>query len=356
MNFDLTALLTDVDQFGQNFVQQSYQSLSSALTAGGTLNVAGLLLTLYVIFWGIGIWAGTATGRPSDHAYRLLRAFLIYAMATSWGDFQVYVYDLMNDAPSAIGNSLLSTVSANSTGTSANLNDVDGVKNALQNLWVSTGNSINAYISNAGVLNFGGYVIAAVLLVVMALLVGFAVFLIILSKVFMWLLLALAPIFVLLLLFGYMTRWFTGWVSQIVQYFVLQILVYAFVAFYLSIAQSFFDNINGTNGSASTTISEILPVVLIGVIGFLLLSQLPNLAAGIAGGAPLRTPAFGGAMSSMAGRAAGAVGRRYRDATGTLSRAERRDGRAMARRRVAGNSYQNSAAYRALEQKIGGSQ
>lgn len=355
MNFDLTALLTSVDQFGENFVQQSYQSLAQALTAGGTVNVAGLLLTLYVIFWGIGIWAGTATGRPSDHAYRLLRAFMIYAMATSWGDFQIYVYDVMNDAPSAIGNSLLSTVSANATGSSANLNDVDGVKNALQNLWTSTGNSVVAYINNSGVLNFGGYIIAGILLVVMALLIGFAIFLIILSKVFLWLLLALAPIFILLLLFGYLTRWFTGWVSQLIQYFVLQILVYAFVAFYLSIAQTFFDAINGTNGTASTGLKEVLPVVLIGVIGFLLLSQLPNLAAGIAGGAPLRTPAFGGAISSQAGRAWGAIGRRYRDATGTLSRTERQAGRLQARRGMASQMYQNSAAYRALEQKIGGS-
>lgn len=355
MNFDITDLLGRVDQFGQNFVEQSYQSLAAALTAGGTVNVAGLILTLYVIFWGIGLWAGTATGRPSDHAFRLFRAFVIYALAVGWGDFQVYVYTLMNDGPSAIGTSLLTTVSANATGTSANLNTANGVENALQNVWESTGSSVQAFITNLGVLNFGGYIIAMVLLMVIALLIGFAVFLIILSKIFIWLLLALAPIFILLLLFGYTTTFFTGWVSQLVQYFVLQVLIYAFVAFYLSITQTYFDAVNATNGSVSTTLTEVLPLILVGVIGFLLLSQLPGLAAGIAGGVPLRAPQFGSRLANMA-RGAYRIGERnYRDATGTLSRSERLAGRLQARNRMGAEMYRNSAAYRAIEQRIGGS-
>ncbi|WP_164107822.1 type IV secretion system protein, partial [Serratia marcescens] len=76
---------------------------------------------------GIGIWQGTSTGGPADHAFRLFRAMLIYVMATKWGDFQTLAYNFLNDGPSAIGNALLSAVtSANNTGTSANLNSVNG--------------------------------------------------------------------------------------------------------------------------------------------------------------------------------------------------------------------------------------
>ena len=88
--FNITTLLQTVDQLGQNYVSSAYQALASAATSGGGTGVAGLLLTLYVIFWGVGIWQGTATGGPADHAFRLFRAFLIYAMATSWGDFQTF--------------------------------------------------------------------------------------------------------------------------------------------------------------------------------------------------------------------------------------------------------------------------
>ena len=75
--FNITSLLQSVDQIGQNYVQSAYQALSNAATSGGATSAAGLLLTLYVIFWGIGIWQGTATGGPADHAFRLFRAFVI---------------------------------------------------------------------------------------------------------------------------------------------------------------------------------------------------------------------------------------------------------------------------------------
>ena len=82
-NFSINPLLQSVDQIGQNYVSSAYQALSSAATSGGATSPAGLMLTLYVIFWGVGIWQGTATGGPADHAFRLFRAFLIYTLATS---------------------------------------------------------------------------------------------------------------------------------------------------------------------------------------------------------------------------------------------------------------------------------
>ena len=78
----VTQVLSSVDAVGCNYVQNAYQGLSQSLTGGGGTGVAGLLLTLYVITWGYGIWAGTATGGPTDHAWRLLRVFAVYAMAT----------------------------------------------------------------------------------------------------------------------------------------------------------------------------------------------------------------------------------------------------------------------------------
>ena len=202
-SFNITTLLQSVDQIGQNYVANAYQALSTAATSGGATSVAGLMLTLYVIFWGVGIWQGTASGGPADHAFRLFRAFVIYALATSWSDFQTLAYNALNSGPSAIGNSLLSVVNtANATGNSANLTSVNGVQTALQNMWDTTNNATEAFLQNAGITNWGPYMFAAVFYVVMAILIGFALFLIILSKLFMWLLLALAPLFILLLLFG----------------------------------------------------------------------------------------------------------------------------------------------------------
>lgn len=295
----VTDLLANVDRAGATYVAQAYQALAQSLNDGGAASVGALMLSLYVIVWGIGIWQGTATGGPSDHAFRLFRAFLIYTLATQWGEFQSLVYAAMNEGPAAIGNSLLNAVrSANNTGLSVNLTSVNAVQTALQNLWDTTGNAVSAFVRNAGITNPGPYFIAGILLIAMAILVGFGLFLIILSKVFMWLLLGLAPVFILLLLFGVSSRYFSGWLATLVQYFLVQVLVYAFIAFYVGLTQQFFDKLNLANNGFTTTFADIAPVILIAIIGTLLLHQLNSVAASIAGGIPMSAPRLSQMLSS----------------------------------------------------------
>lgn len=355
MNFNITTLLSQVDRFGENYVTQAYQNLSSALSGGGQVGVAGLLLTLYVIVWAFGIWQGTAQGNPTEITFRLFRAFVIYTLAINWVDFQAYAYKMLNEGPSAIGNALLQSASSNVTGTSAGLNSVNGVQTALQNMWASLVNSTTAFIKSLGILNPGGYVLGAIILVAGALVIGYAVFLIILAKIFLWLLLGLAPIFIILLLFGQTSRYFSGWLTAIVQYMVVQILVYAFVAFFVSLSQSYFDAINRANSAATTSFTEAAPLILICVIGSLLLSQINNVAAMIAGGMGIQVPSFGRFISpatGAAGFAAGQAGRKILDRTGMTLPSERNAGRSRARVTHEQRKFEQSADYRRLQRKL----
>jgi len=357
--FNITTLLQSVDKLGQNYVSTAYQALASAATSGGATGVAGLMLSLYVIFWGIGIWQGTATGGPADHAFRLFRAVLIYTLATKWGDFQTLAYNALNDGPAAIGNVLLSAVtSANNTGTSANLNSVNGVQTALQNMWDTTNSATEAFLQNAGITNWGPYIFAAVFYVVMAILIGFAIFLIVLSKMFMWLLLALAPLFIILLLSGVTSRFFSGWMSALVQYFLVQVLVYAFLAFYVSLIQQTIDTLNGVANSKSATWATIGPVVLLAIIGILLLSQINNMAAAIAGGVPIYAPRVGTVMATATGYRLGASANRARLAfrnplnPASVSRREELASRQRARVGLRSASWAQSAEFRRLADQL----
>lgn len=332
----VTDLLNNVDRAGNTYVANAYGALAQSLTEGGPVSVGSLMLTLYVIFWGIGIWQGTASGGPSDHAFRLFRAFLIYALATEWGSFQSLVYTAMNDGPAAIGNSLLNTVgSMNNTGLSINLTSVNAVQTALQNLWDTTGNAVAAFVKNAGITNPGPYVIAAILLIAMAILIGFGLFLIILSKVFMWLLLGLAPIFIVLLLFGVTSRFFSGWLATLVQYFIVQVMVYAFIAFYVGLTHQFFDRLNTANNGFTTTFADVAPIILVAIIGILLLHQLNAVAASIAGGIPMGY--------TRLGRFFNAVGNARMPGTNMLSINERIAARRMARMQNAVAGYRENA-------------
>lgn len=335
----VTDLLANVDRAGTTYVANAYQALAQALNDGGIVSVGGLMLTLYVIFWGIGIWQGTATGGPSDHAFRLFRAFLIYTLATQWGAFQSLVYTAMNEGPAAIGNSLLQTIgSMNNTGLSVNLTSVNAVQTALQNLWDTTGNAVTAFVKNAGITNPGPYIIAAILLAAMAILVGFGLFLIILSKIFMWLLLGLAPLFILLLLFGVSSRFFSGWLATLAQYFLVQVLVYAFIAFYVGLTQQFFDRLNTANNGFTTTFADIAPVILIAIIGILLLNQLNTVAASVAGGIPMGY--------ARLGRAFDAAGNARVPFTRMLSLSERLAARRSARMQNAVQGYRGDGPAR----------
>lgn len=296
----ITNVLSSVDSVGCSYVQSAYQGLSQSLTAGGGTGVAGLMLTLYVIFWGYGIWSGTASGGPTEYAWRLLRVFVIYTLATQWGDFQTLVYTLLNDGPSAIGSSLLAAATANNTGSVQNLGTVSGVENALQNVWDTSVTLATNIINSFSVLNFGGYVIAMLLLAIMAVFIGYAAFLIVLSKLFMWLLLSLAPIFILLLLFGFSSRFFSGWASALAQYVIVQVLVFAFLAFYVAITQQTFNAVQQT-GIGAATMNVIAPVLIVGIIGILLVSQIPVVAAAIAGSISMQAPSFGYYTSGLAG-------------------------------------------------------
>ncbi len=342
----ITLILTNVDSVGCTYVQTAYQGLSQSITSGSGTGVAGLLLTTYVIFWGYGIWSGTATGGPTDHAWRLLRVFAIYALATGWSDFQTFVYSALNDGPSAVGNSLLAAATTNAT----NLNSTNGVETALQTVWDTSVKTAIATINSFSVLNFGGYVIAGLLLGVMALFVGAAAFLIVLSKLFLWLLLALAPLFILSLLFGYSSRFFMGWAGSLAQYFVVQILVYAFLAFYVSITQQVFTAATNA-GPGGMTMTVLAPVLIVGVIGILLLAQIPNVAAAVAGGAPIQNPgltglAIAGASRIWLGRRAYNSIRNTFDAA-SLSRGERLMGARIARERAVASAYASNPAFEA---------
>ncbi|WP_282568749.1 type IV secretion system protein [Bosea sp. AS-1] len=146
----------------------------------------------------------------------------------------------------------------------------------------------------------------------MAVLIGFALFLIMLSKLFLWLLLALAPLFIILLLFGATSRFFSGWLSAVVQYFVVQVLVYAFLAFYVSLIQQSIDALNGVTGSKSATWATIGPVVLLAIIGILLLAQINNVAAAIASGVPIHSPRLGAVFATATGYRLGRAANRAR--------------------------------------------
>jgi type IV secretion system protein VirB6 len=331
----LQELFNQVDQFGATFVTQTYQALAARLTGqSGGIDFLSLLMTIYVIFWGLSIWWGIAKASVVEQFYRLFRMFVIYTLATSWGDFQTLIYDFTQALPSAIGNSLLVVVSQNATGTAANLNSADQVQGALQALWDSAETSATEFMKSGGITNPGPWFIGAIFLVAFALLVGFGAFLIILAKLFIWLLLALAPVFIVLYLFTQTTSYVEGWVRTIVNFIIVQILTYGALAFFLNIVQNIMDNI--AQADFDIKLGHMMTGVLLCIIGVLLLNQIMNVASNISGGgfglnSGTTIGRFFGRPAGIAARTVGGGARgignwwtRARNAEGDLTRRQTR--------------------------------
>ena len=129
---------------------------------------------------------------------------------------------------------------------------------ALENIWNQISQAYQAHVAFS-LFSLGAYVVGIACVVIIALFLAVATFTIILSKVFLWLLLGIAPLMILTLLFNASSRFFAGWLNSVVQYAVLQILVYAFLAFYLTVTQTVFANLSTTMSSGSVDWSALAP-------------------------------------------------------------------------------------------------
>ena len=289
MSSFISQLFQKVDTLGSNFTQNTYQALASAMGP-----VFTLLLTLYVIFWGWSFWQGRGDTTASGMAFRLFRVFIVYVLAMTWGDFQTFVYDVVNQAPSAVGNVIITNIGdASSAGTSTS-----NIEQSISNIYLVGVDAASKIVSNAGITNPGPYIYGSIVWIVVALFVGFTAFLVIFAKIIIWVMLALAPIFTVMMLYGFTTRYFSGWLSVLVQFVVVQILVYAVAGFYLSLIKDVVQALANSNSGVTTGIQDIAPVVLVGLIGVFLVSQLIPVSQAIAGGAMLRFTALGAALAS----------------------------------------------------------
>ncbi|MDE8343496.1 MAG: type IV secretion system protein [Acidocella sp.] len=348
----ITDLLTNVDKIGANYVQNAYTALNDAMQvpgAGGPWNIFQLLLILYIIYWGFEIWAGTARGTPTEIFWRLFRVMIIFTFAQTWGDFQFYVYDFLNKVPNSIGNAIVGSMTNVTNG--VNNASANSVASQLDNILNLTWAGITSFTAKAGFLSFLLDFLGVLIYAAIALMVFYAGFLVILAKLFTWILLAIAPIIVVLALFRVTSQFVVNWVKLLLEYFFLQILVYAFLAFYLDLTQSYFSALATTlTGNIGAMWSDITPVLAVAIIGFALLTQLQVVAGALVGIQSFQRGYLGGAwrMATGLSNSAGDFMERGFQKRNGYSIADRKAVKAE----VGREAYKQTAAYKALADKL----
>ena len=300
-------LFTAVDTLGAGAVQTLYTRIGAALQP---VFIAGV--TIYIALWGYSLVTGGAHLTAHDMISRMLKVAVVGWLAFSWGDFQVYVYDVLTRTPDGLAQVICTAAGGASCGPGSS-----GVSQALSAIWTTANTSAKGISSAAGMTGVGLMILAYIVILLAGLFVAFAIFLTILGKMALMVVMALAPIFICMALFDMTYRFFDGWFRLVMQYALVPVVVYGLLGFFLILMKQSIDALANSPADGDKALTIVAPFMLMCVVGSLLLSQVLAITAAIAGGAGLHGPrlagvaaaAFGGMSATAArGRALGRAG------------------------------------------------
>lgn len=308
----IAALSANIDGLGQNFTAATYGALAAYLTP-----IFSGLFVLYLVFWGFQFWQGHGEGNVVAMAFRLFRIAAVFFLATSWGPLQVAVYRIANYAPLYISNTImLNNIVNPDNGKAMTVGTVASDMSTIYAIAVKT--SVKIEQANAASATVASPVTddpatsapaiprppakkaenpleekltstiqAGIVWLSAGVFVGYAIFLMVFAKIALWVMLSLAPIFIIMLMFQMPSRFFSGWLTVTFQVVLVPIFLSTFLSFYIlgvrvSIMALF--KVVMSPDDLPITMKEAAPMVLICLAGVFLLAQIVPLAARIASG------------------------------------------------------------------------
>lgn len=306
----ISLISANIDVIGGSFTAATYGALSTRLAP-----ILSALFVLYLIFWGLRFWQGVGNASVVTMAFRLLRVAIVFAVVSGWGSLQTQLYQALTQTPAVLSSLMLQNIrTAGRNGMSErtierDLNDFYRISltaavtvfnaNRQRDEFPATAASSSEQRSagnpsapivkpdapDPDPLNstLRSPIEGGAIWLSSALFVGYAVFLIVYSKIALLVMLALAPVFIIMLLFRGPSRFFSGWLTATLQVMLVPVLLYAFLGFYLlSIREPVVSIAAKLGGGAPFVMRDAAPFVLICFIGLFLLSQVISLAGRIA--------------------------------------------------------------------------
>jgi len=282
--------MTKVDAVITTYITTTSQNVMASISSLGTQ-----LMVIYVCFWGWSMLRGIIQEPVTDAVNRFIRMSIILGLSTSLGLYQTYIVDFLWNTPDA----LASVAGSPPTGNNGSFLD------ELFTQQYELGSHFNEKSSTSpGIWPDISMVLAGWLIwLVSAAMIAFGGFLLILSKFALALLLAIGPIFILLVIFEPTKRFFEQWLGQCVNFMLLIVLSAASMQMFFSIIQAYLNAVTGLNGSGSDPqYAQIFPMIFLCSVAILVLLQLPSIASSLAGGVAISTLGFvNAALNKLSG-------------------------------------------------------
>jgi type IV secretion system protein VirB6 len=260
----------------------SYVGVNTARVAGALEPAVVTLAIVYVMVWGYL----QLTGRIEEPFVPGLKRIMMLAVVLGVG-LRLWLYnslivDTFYDAPAQLAAAVVGTT------------DPVG---SIDSIWNQGGAVAGFLWTNGGVFHgdFGYYIAAVFVWVCIGLLCVYTMFLIALSHVALAILLALGPLFIVMLLFDATRRFFEAWIAQLANYALITILTVLAGALMLQLVVSFARQ-TAARGSDLKSV-DALNLVLVSVLVFLFMRQVMPIASGLASGVALNS--FGAISRSV---------------------------------------------------------
>ncbi len=303
-----TWLFTKTECTLNHYVIDTSQNVINAITP-----VATTLFLIFVLMWAFAHLRNQIEEPVTDGAMRLIKVGLIVMIALNVTYYGMYVVDFGMHTPMALASAALGHT--NSTGSIGVT--LDQALNKVMDIGMRSW-------EKGGVTDPGPILVAIVIWVAMSIVLLFAAALILIAYFASAVLLAIGPVFILLLLFKGTQRFFELWLGQLINFMLTMVLIVLVTALLMQLIQSFLDQAVGN--AAASTASVLIQMVVFGGVGVLILRQVQSLASALGGGIAMSTlGGFGatmrgahgglGAVSGRATRQEAARQRRYANAT-----------------------------------------
>ncbi len=276
-----------------HFYEDTFTNVNDALATyvsdvasniiGAITPVTTSLLAIYVMLWGWAMMRGMISEPVMDGINRIVRLSLITGVALSVGRYNEYLSDFLWNTPDAMAGYIASGYSDSASNTQY-----------LDSLWSQIYDIGDAFWQKASILNG---VFQSIGLMVISILIwasgvaatAYAAYLLVLSKIALAILLGIGPMFVLLIMFEPTKRFFDTWIGQALNYVFLVMLTAASIKLMLAILQKYLVSVTSSGALADPSVSQAFPAIILSLISFLVMMQLPSIASALGGGTAIGT-------------------------------------------------------------------
>lgn len=266
----IVQLTGQIDSLTQSFIYKGYEALSSAL-AKPLASLCILLITLL----GYGILRGVIKMPLHELSKAALKIGFVYLLAMNWSLFSQYVVALFVDGASELGAALMQAA-PNAGAVSHNING------ALQSVFVEV-IRVGAWTADKASFKHPSPLFTAIMIDLAGLVViGFALFELIIAKIMLAICLCTAPLFLCLTLFEQTKSFFDRWLGTLVGFSLVLIFVSAVVGLCMHLIHwSIGDHY--LNHAINVSAVDWIPIFLVAFLCIMLLLEVTGIAKSIGG-------------------------------------------------------------------------